>query len=60
MIQLSEYDIRYRPQLSLKRREQFENYTREQWWILYVNEASRMSRVRVGLVLHSPGREQVE
>ena len=60
MIELSEYHIRYRPQLSLKIREQFDNYTREQWWVLYVNEASRMSRVGVGLVLHSPAREQVE
>lgn len=72
-IELSKYNICYKSWLSLKeqvladfiaklpqRRVKFDADRKEQWWVLYVNRASRMSGVKIGLVLHFPTGEHVK
>ena len=72
-IELREYDLGYKPRLSLKGqvltdfiaklpqgRENSNNETKEQWWILHVDKALRSSGVGVGLVLLSLTKEQIE
>lgn len=72
-IELRQYDLCYKPRLSLKGqvltdfiaklpqgRENSNNETKEQWWILHVDKASRSSGVGVGLVLLSLTKEQFE
>ena len=64
VIELSEYDIQYKPHLSLKfqvlvafiigipqRWMQSNTDNRDQWWILHVDEASKASRAKLGLTL---------
>lgn len=70
---LSEYGIEFQPRLSMKGQvmtyfivesPQQPSRGREsdktEWWTLQVNRASRSSRSRVGLLLKSPTREQLE
>ena len=63
-IELSEYDIQYKPRLSLKGqilvyfivelpKKWVQTNTINHWWILHVNRASRVLKVGVGLVLLS-------
>ena len=63
-IELSEYDIQYKPHLSLKGqiltdfivelpKKRVQTNTINHWWILHVNRASRVSEAGVGLVLLS-------
>ena len=33
---------------------------KNEWWILHINGASRVSRARISLLLQSPTREQLE
>ena len=72
-IELSEYEIKYQSQLSLKGQVKVDfivellkkqtylvNCLGEQWWILYVDGASRVSGSGVGLLLQSPTGKIVE
>ncbi|RVW59562.1 Gypsy retrotransposon integrase-like protein 1 [Vitis vinifera] len=72
-IELSEYGIEFQPKLSMKGRvmadfvleypqrpAQHKEPCGEEWWTLQVDGASRSSGSRVGLLLQSPTREQLE
>nr|CAN65306.1 hypothetical protein VITISV_042320 [Vitis vinifera] len=72
-IELSEYGIEYQPRLSMKgqvmadfvveysqKPAQHKEPREEEWWTLRVDEASRSSGSRVGLLLQSPTGEQLE
>ena len=72
-IELSEYGIDYQPRLSLKGqvmadfivelpepRAPDRELTQDNWWILHVDGASRLSGSGVGLLLESPTGERLE
>ena len=69
-IELSEYEIQYKPRLSKKGKvladflaELPQPNTRpnsEGWWTIYVDGASRQSGVDIGLQLTSPTGERIE
>ncbi|KAL6344991.1 hypothetical protein AAG906_007722 [Vitis piasezkii] len=60
-IELSEYGIEFQPRLSMKGQVMADfRTTREEWWTLQVDGASRSSGFGVGLLLQSPTGEQLE
>ena len=69
-IELSEYNIQYKPQLSLKVQvlakfivelpQRWVLSDNEQWLILHVDEASRTLGGGIGLTLQSPTGKQIE
>ena len=72
-IELSEYEIKYQPRLSLKgqviadfiaklpkKETHPSDCPGEQWWTLLVDGTSRVFRSRVGLILQSPTGELME
>ena len=69
-MELSEYDIRYKPRLS-KKGQVLAHFIAEipqpntcpdetSWWTLSVDGASRQTRAGIGLQLTSPTRERIE
>ena len=69
-MELSEYDIQYKPRLS-KKGQVLADFLAETpqpntcpnekgWWTLYVNRASRQSGANIGLQLTSPSGERIE
>ena len=73
VIELSEYEIKYQPRLSLKgqvisdfiakltqKQAHPVDRPREQWWTLHVDETSRVFKSGVGLILQSPTKELME
>ena len=73
VIDLSEYEIKYQPRLSLKGQVMVEFITeppkkqahpidrpKKQWWTLHVDGMSKVFGSRVGMILQSPTGELME